>query len=143
MIESSHSEDFSKDPVQNDSTYILRAHHGLCLSFFKGKGYSSRFITNMTNIKNRLNENPLVCIISKTDLICRECPNNIEGKCKSEPKVAEYDKQVLSRCNLTDGDIMRFHDFYKLVYQKILLPGKREEICASCQWTSLCQTPHH
>lgn len=128
---------------QKENTYTLRAHHGLCLSFFKGKGYSSEFIANMTDIKSRLDKNPLVRIISRTDVICKKCPNNTGAKCKSEAKVAAYDRQVLSRCNLNDGDIMPYHDFRSLVYQNILLPGKREEICANCRWTSLCQTPEN
>ncbi|NLC18461.1 MAG: DUF1284 domain-containing protein [Clostridiales bacterium] len=138
MTAGTQNEKYSKEAIQFDSTYVLRAHHGLCLYFFKGKGYSSEFAANMADIKSRLDKNPLVRIISGTDVICSKCPNNTGARCESEAKVAEYDRQVLSRCNLNDGDIMPFYDFRKLVYQNILLPGKREEICSDCQWTSLC-----
>lgn len=32
----------------------LRAHHGLCLHFFRGKGYSGAFVENMARKKAML-----------------------------------------------------------------------------------------
>lgn len=118
--------------------YMIRAHHGMCLAFFEGKGYSSNFTKHMTEIKGRLIENPLVSIIGTTDAICSACPNNREGVCESSQKVAEYDRQVLLRCGITEGEVMPFLDFEKRVYDNILYSGKREEICGNCQWNSLC-----
>jgi len=118
--------------------YKIRPHHGLCLNFFKGKGYSEEFVKNMTEIKGRLIENPIVCITRQTDHICSVCPNNAAGTCIDEEKVAEYDRQVLLHCNLSDGQLMSFLDFERLVHQHILCPGKRKEICGNCQWDSLC-----
>lgn len=37
-----------------------------------------------------------MCIITQTDAICLKCPNNMQGICETESKVAEYDRQVLS-----------------------------------------------
>ena len=110
----------------------------MCLAFFEGKGYSSNFPKHMTEIKGRLKENPLVSIIGTTDEICAACPNNREGVCESAQKVAEYDRQVLLRCGITEGEVMPFLDFEKRVYDNILYSGKREEICGNCQWNSLC-----
>lgn len=119
--------------------YTVRAHHGVCLHFFKGKGYSGEFVENMRERKNELEKNPLIRIVSQTDIICGACPNNIEGTCSDGEKVAEYDRQVLLKCGISEGEVMPFLDFEKLVRDKILLPGKREEICGNCQWNSLCQ----
>lgn len=119
--------------------YTVRAHHGVCLNFFKGKGYSSEFVGNMWEMKSELEKNSLVRIIGETDVICSACPNNRKGICAAGEKVAEYDRQVLQRCGIAEGEIMPFLDFEKLVRDKILLPGKREEICGNCQWNSLCQ----
>lgn len=119
-------------------TYKIRAHHGMCLAFFQGKGYSDSFTKHMTEMKNRLEKNPPVCIIGQTDQICSACPNNQKGNCASAEQVAEYDRQVFLRCHITEGEIMPFLDFSKLVYDNILLPGKREEICGNCQWNVLC-----
>lgn len=124
-----------------DYTYKIRPHHGLCLFFFKGKGYSSDFVKNMSNIKKELEKNPLVCVTSQTDIICNKCPNNMVGTCNTENKVAQYDSQVLLRCSLSDGDTIPFHTFRNLILHNIILPGKREEICGNCQWTLLCHDP--
>lgn len=123
-----------------ESTYKIRAHHILCFSFFKGKGYSKEFVENMTQIKSKLERNPLVCIIGKTDIICETCPNNVAGICKDKEKVAEYDRQVFLRCNISEGEIMPFLDFENLARHNILLLGKRKEICGNCQWDLLCQS---
>ena len=118
--------------------YKIRAHHGMCLAFFEGKGYSREFIGGMGMIKSRLEDNPPVCIVDETDAICAGCPNNIEETCKTAELVVEYDRQVLVRCGISAGEIMPFNDFEKLVYDNILIAGKREEICGKCQWNSLC-----
>lgn len=117
--------------------YSIRAHHGMCLAFFEGKGYSSTFSEHMKEMKSRLAEDPLVCIVAGEDQICSACPNN-KGICASQEKVVEYDRQVLLRCELTEHAVMPFCDFQELVYQHILYPGKREEICGDCQWNDLC-----
>ena len=156
-------------------TYKIRAHHGLCLYYFKGKGYSEEFVRNMTKIKKELEKNPLVLITDRADDVCTACPNRTgsvpgsypdtgavndsckncadtasasyskhtvsnytEGLCVTEEKVAEYDKQVLARCNISPGDIMPFSEFEQLVQENILTPGKRKEVCGNCQWDALC-----
>lgn len=127
--------------IHHNHTYKLRAHHGLCLFYFNGKGYSDEFVKNMFDVKYLLDKNPLVYITSKTDIICGKCPNNMNNRCKGEDKVTGYDRRVLSRCNLSDGDILPYHSFRDLIYHNIILPGKREEVCGNCSWTKLCSYP--
>lgn len=122
----------------NQYQYSIRAHHGMCLAFFEGKGYSDKFTEHMTKMKQLLEENPPVRIVAQTDDICSACPNNREGVCVTAKKVAEYDRQVLERCGLSEGEVMGFSDFAKRVCKHILYPGKREEICGDCQWSTLC-----
>ena len=121
-----------------ERVYKIRAHHGMCLCYFRGKGYSDEFVKNMTDMKQELEKNPTVCITAQTDVLCAICPNNENGICTAEDKVAEYDRQVLLRCGLKEGDKMSFLEFEKQVRQKILLCDKRKEICGNCQWDSLC-----
>lgn len=116
----------------------LRAHHGMCLAFFQGKGYSSDFTRHMAQVQQQLCANPSVCIVDELDAICDACPNHAGGMCDAQEKVAVYDRQVLHRCGLKSGTVMPFADFQKLVYDRILVSGKREEICGDCQWTQLC-----
>lgn len=118
--------------------YEIRAHHGMCIAFFQGKGYSNEFTTHMGGIIQKLENNPTICISMQTDSICCECPNNKQGLCETESKVIEYDRQVLKLCGLSAGMIMHYADFKKAVYENILVPNKREEICGNCQWNELC-----
>lgn len=118
--------------------YKIRAHHGMCICFFDGKGYSNEFTKHMAEIIHKLNENPVICISDETDIICEKCPNNKNGVCETADKVAEYDKQVLLRCGLVAGEMISFSEFRDKVYENIIRPGKREDICGNCQWTSIC-----
>lgn len=122
----------------NDGFCKLRAHHGMCLAFFQGKGYSNEFTQHMAKIQEQLSHNPTVCITNQLDVICGACPNHHDGICQTQDKVAEYDRQVLDQCGLTAGTVMPYRDFQQLVNERILLMGKREEICGDCQWTALC-----
>lgn len=119
--------------------YKVRAHHGMCFSFFQGKGYSGEFTDNMWAMKEKLNENPEVILLEETDDVCAHCPNNQEGSCVSLDQVAGYDRQVLALCGLSAGVQIKWKDFEKLVRENILVPGRREEICGGCEWNELCK----
>lgn len=116
----------------------LRAHHGMCLAFFEGKGYSTGFVKHMALVQHELKENPLVCVVCETDIICRACPNHHNAVCTDQEKVVSYDREVLRACGLAPGAVMPYHSFQALVYDNILTPGKRASICGDCQWTALC-----
>ena len=116
--------------------YRLRAHHGMCLPFFRGEGYSGAFVENMTRMKVVLEENPLICLMDSADDICAACPNRLTESCAE--KASRYDREVLRRCGLSAGEQMPYRDFSRRVTDTILRPGKRQEICGDCQWSSLC-----
>lgn len=118
--------------------YQLRAHHGMCISFFKGEGYSNEFTKHMAQIVQNLSNNPLICISDATDILCQKCPHNQNGICETADKVASYDKQLLAECDLKPGMILPFSDFQSTVYNRIIRTGKREQICGDCEWTSIC-----
>lgn len=122
------------------SDYRIRAHHGMCLAFFEGKGYSGEFTKHMGEMKELLAADPVVTIIENTDDICGPCPNNKAGICVTAEKVAEYDRAVLSLCELEPGTGMHWLSFEKLVNEKILAAGKRKEICGNCCWDSICSS---
>lgn len=126
-------------------TCKIRPHHGMCFSFFQGKGYSGAFTENMAAMKERLEENPEVTLLCGVDDVCACCPNNQAGRCTDEDtglpsdKAEAYDRQVLYCCGLPEGTKIRWKDFAASVQQNILSPGKREEICGGCQWNELCR----
>lgn len=118
--------------------YKIRAHHGLCLSFFQGKGYSGAFVKNMARVKACLEKNPTICLAGGADDICAPCPNNMSGRCESEEKVTRYDREMLRRCGLAVGQTMPYRAFEERIRRDILAAGQREEICGDCQWNALC-----
>ena len=116
--------------------YNLRAHHGMCLYFFRGKGYSGQFVENMGKMKAVLEENPTIRLMDSPDDICAACPNKVTEPCAE--KASRYDREVLRRCELSVGDTLSYEDFSKKVVETILRPGVRGTICGDCQWSSLC-----
>ena len=118
-------------------TYNIRAHHGMCLTFFQGKGYSGDFVENMGAMKKILEQNPLIRLVEGYDDVCAACPNKLTETCAE--KASRYDREVLRRCGLSVGDTLSYEDFSKKVVETILRPGVRGAICGDCQWSSLCQ----
>lgn len=118
--------------------YRIRAHHGMCLAYFRGKGYSEKFIKNMDRMKRELENNPEVCIVDEADDIFSHCPNNVSGVCTSMDKVADYDHQVLALCGLETGVELKWKEFEGMVKDRILETGKRKTVCGDCQWNDMC-----
>lgn len=119
------------------SVYKIRAHHGVCLYFFQGKGYSGEFVENMGKMKAILEKNPEISLMDSPDDICAVCPNRLTENCAE--KASRYDREVLRRCGLSVGERLPYRDFSRKVIETILRPGKRAEICGDCQWSSLCR----
>lgn len=117
--------------------YNIRAHHGMCLAFFQGKGYSGEFVENMAKMKGILEENPEIRLMDSHDDICAACPNRLTENCTE--KASRYDREVLRRCGLSVGQRLPYREFSRRVIKNILRPGKRAEICGDCQWSSLCR----
>ena len=118
------------------SVYKIRAHHGVCLYFFQGKGYSGEFVENMSRMKAILEKNPEISLMDSPDDICAACPNRLTENCAE--KASRYDREVLRRCGLSAGDTLPYRDFSENVIETILRPGLRAAICGDCQWSSLC-----
>ena len=119
------------------SVYKIRAHHGVCLYFFQGKGYSGEFVENMSRMKAILEKNPEISLMDSPDDICAACPNRLTENCAE--KASRYDREVLRRCGLFVGEQLPYRDFSRKGIEPILRPGKRAEICGDCQWSSLCR----
>lgn len=122
-----------------DKPLPLRPHHGLCMAFFQGKGYSSGFTAALADRLEELEgtDRPIVLTVG-TDAVCAPCPHNTGGICDAAAKVAAYDRAVLELCGLEDGTVCTFSAFTTLVQEQILHTERRREICGDCQWDKLC-----
>ncbi len=123
------------------SPMVIRPHHGLCINFFKGKGYSDYFVKKMTELTVELKQNPKKKIIlqCKTDIFCSACPHNKGSLCESAEKVLEYDRKCLELCNIPEGEVLTWEQFQKALHENILLPKRLSEICGDCQWSGICE----
>ncbi|MDE5769757.1 MAG: DUF1284 domain-containing protein [Oscillospiraceae bacterium] len=122
------------------SAFNLRPHHGLCISFFEGKGYDDRFTEHMKNCIRILEEkNPSIRLVCSVDQICSHCPHCQDVICYSDCKVQCYDRTVLNDCNLKENQILNWREFHEIIYEKILNSKNIAEICTDCQWLTICE----
>ena len=126
--------------------HLLRPHHGMCLAFFAGRGYSDAFIQNMARMKTLLESGATIRLTKSPDCICAACPNlrgtsemNKNPFCLYDEKVEQYDRRVLEILHLQEKSVLNYLDYSKMVQSKILTPGLRSAICGSCQWNQLCK----
>ncbi len=117
----------------------IRPHHALCLAFFRGKGYSEDFVTNMVQVKAALEAGEPAHLVAGKDAVCAACPNWRGDQCETEEKVCRYDREVLTHCALELGQTLSFRELEAAAETHILRPGIREEICGDCQWTEICR----
>lgn len=120
-------------------TLKIRAHHGMCLRYFEGKGYDHGFTRHMQKVSECLKEDTRIQVVDQADVICQNCPNLTAGVCESREKVRNYDQGVLDACNLGAGAVLTWGGFSRLVEEKLLCAGKRSDICGDCQWNDVCE----
>lgn len=125
----------------------LRPHHGLCISFFRGSGYSEEFTEHMKEVICRLKDNPEIILAHGEDEVCSVCPNRTPQGCRERQKVESYDRKVLELCGLgvrreeQSGSEYRlfWEEFRQAVEKRIIRAGKRREVCGDCEWDRLCE----
>lgn len=120
--------------------YPIRPHHGMCLAYFIGNGYSSGFTAHMQEMLDIFMRDARVRLVVKTDEICGACPNSQGGSCLTPEKVEKYDRAVLEACGLLEGQEMGFLEFAAEVQKKVISAGMRSEICGDCQWNEICRS---
>ena len=125
----------------------VRPHHGMCLAYFIGKGYSEGFSAHMEKMLHILEQDVPIRLVVSLDEICSACPNHqvtVEASgeekeiCEAQEKVYRYDHGVLDACGLAEGEEMNFLEFTRKVQEKVIDTGLREKICGDCQWNSIC-----
>lgn len=122
----------------SDKPLLLRPHHGMCMAYFAGYGYSGGFTAHMARLLEELTPETPVRLTVGTDAVCGPCPNNSGGLCSKPALVAGYDRAVLELCGLEEGRELPFGVFTALVQARILDPGLRPGICGGCQWNGIC-----
>ena len=117
----------------------LRPHHGMCMAYFEGKGYSSEFTEHMAEVIGALQKGGKIVLAEEADEICLRCPNQKEGVCRTEEKVRAYDEAVLKFCGLREGQEIEGKEFFQAVRKNVLDSGRRAGVCGDCQWDAVCR----
>lgn len=116
----------------------IRPHHGLCTLFFEGKGYSAAFVEGMGQVIREAEQGEVLRLTAAADEICQSCPNR-RGTACSGVNALSYDREVLRRTGLREGDIITLNQLQCSVEEHILRPGGLEAICGKCRWFEICQ----
>ena len=107
----------------------VRPHHGMCLAYFIGKGYSEGFSAHMEKMLHILEQDVSIRLVVSLDEICSACPNRqvtVEASgvekeiCEAQEKVYRYDHGVLDACGLAEGEELNFLEFTRKVQEKVI-----------------------
>ena len=96
-------------------TYPIRPHHGMCLAFFIGNGYSTGFTAHMQEMLELFTKGAEVQLVMKTDEICSACPNNCEGVCEAAEKVKNKELTFDEA-----AEKLKYFSYYKEAYSAVL-----------------------
>ncbi|OON95654.1 MAG: hypothetical protein ATN31_10685 [Candidatus Epulonipiscioides saccharophilum] len=119
--------------------YKIRAHHGVCIQLFRGRGYSVEFVENMTNFIKILKDNPKIEVVAQCDVLCASCPHKSkQDRCGRYDKVLQFDNNVLTCLNIEAGQKFFWNDFRDNVRKEILENNKLQEVCNGCSWLEFC-----
>lgn len=119
---------------------ILRPHHGMCLQFYEGRGYSQEFTDHMGRVLQEFRQDPGRRIVLKpqTDLVCGHCPHNRAGCCDTQEKTDRYDREVMKACGFFEGEEMSVAEAIGRIKAQVIETGLRSRICADCSWNEIC-----
>lgn len=118
----------------------LRPHHILCIQHFVGNGYSEEFTQNMYRAISELEaKNPIVKLVSKSDVICSACPNRNKDICENEAKIKRLDHGTLANCHIEIGQELTWQELKESVSKNIMDKDLLQEVCHSCEWLSICK----
>ena len=122
----------------------LRSHHLLCLSHFRGKGYSYDFTVRLEALWQKLQDNPAqrVQIVIGPDEVCSFCPHIGETGCEKggegeEHQIRILDERVLSALGLTIGQSFPWQ-WIRTHIEKTVGAQELWYICSGCEWLALC-----
>lgn len=125
--------------MKNEKIQPLRAHHLLCSVLFLGSGYSRDFVSNMTDVVERLKNGCDLELKTSPDSICSSCPNLLEnGACFLDKKprgeeIHSLDKSVLAAFGLSENEIYSSSEVYGKI-SKIITEPLFLGFCEGCRW---------
>ncbi len=116
----------------------LRAHHLICLHFFKGEGYTEEYVENLKRILERAKvEKQEIEVVMGADDICEPCPNLKDGICgKGDEQIAELDLLAMNLLKIKPGDRVSW-GYAESKLAEIIGVWKRYA-CFDCEYAAIC-----
>lgn len=112
----------------------LRAHHLICLHFFRGEGYTKEYVENLREVLKRVKDEEIE-VISGADEVCCPCPYLKDGSCLKE-EVADLDFLAMRLLDIKPGD--RTSWSYVEGKLKGLLGVWKLYACSDCEYNQIC-----
>lgn len=118
----------------------LRAHHLLCLTTYRGKGYSEAFVAEMDRVHDALRsgrEAGLRLVVTEAlDVTCRACPNREGEGCRFQQSVVNRDRRMLAELGLAPGEAIEAGPAIAWVRDRH--EALQDAVCQGCSWFDLC-----
>ncbi len=114
----------------------LSAHHALCVHGFRGMGYSEGFVESLSQIVDRLRDEPGVRVRVRigADDVCRACPSLAADGCERYGQsVVRQDARVAEVIGVSHGDEMEWESLRARVRESVA-PGDLADLCGGCPW---------
>jgi uncharacterized protein len=117
----------------------LRAHHLICLHFYRGEGYNPVFVENLTRVLKRVDESG-VTLVDGGDDVCVACPSFSDNICTHQPggeaKIQWLDMFAIKLLDLEKTNL----SWSKIKEQIPAIIGEwKTTACQSCEWKVVCE----
>ena len=117
----------------------LRAHHLICLHFYRGEGYDRDFIENLETVLKDASANG-VLLVEGCDDVCRVCPSQKEGVCTAEPggeeKIQRLDRLAKSLLK-PENKVLSWSEIKAQI--PAIIGEWKNLACESCEWKVVCE----
>lgn len=114
----------------------LRGHHLICLNFFRGEGYSKKYIDNIYSVLQKKE----IEIVEGPDDVCAVCPYQKDNKCGNSEYTNEniltQDREALSLLEFKPGMVVN----WKIIAAKLphILDKWKPQFCIECNYREVC-----
>ncbi|NWF76442.1 MAG: DUF1284 domain-containing protein [Nitrospirae bacterium] len=119
----------------------LRGHHLICLHFFHGEGYNSKFVENLRLIIKSAETGEKIEICTEADDVCRICPYMKDNMCfynkDAEPEIIEMDRKAVKLLGFRIKEQVKWIDIKEKIPE--IFKEWWKEYCKKCDWRWACE----
>lgn len=114
----------------------LRGHHVLCLLGYRGMGYSTEYVANMTRVHQKLRTAPTteVLLVAGPDDLCAKFPESQTYHCE-DTNIHERDAAILRQLHLSRGQVLPWEEVENRI-REYAMSTDVARLCSTCSWRS-------